>query len=91
MSILLCCALVVSFFAALPAPRAMAATCTSEASGNWNDTATWDCGAIPGVADDVVIQFTHQVTLTRNESVNSITIQSAATRLTGAFTPELYR
>jgi hypothetical protein len=71
--------------------RVHAASCVSAASGNWNSPATWtSCnGGTPGAADDVTIQSTHQITLTQNESVNNLTIQNAATRLTGAFILEV--
>ncbi len=78
------------------APKAAkAASCVSQASGNWNAAATWSsCGAgTPGSADDATILSTHVVTLTQNESVNNITIQDPATnvsRLTGAFTLQVF-
>ena len=74
----------------MPAESAWAAACTSTKSGNWNDSTVWDCGAVPGSSDDVTILATHQIALTQDESVNNITIQSAANRLTGAFTLQVF-
>ena len=73
-----------------PAGSAWAATCTSTGSGNWNDAIVWDCGVAPGSGDDVTILAAHQITLTQNESVNNLTIQSAANRLVGAFTLQVF-
>lgn len=59
--------------ALLAADSAFAATCTSQASGNWNATATWTgCGGsgLPGANDSVVVANTHTVTL----NVNSATL-----------------
>ncbi|WP_170069397.1 CotH kinase family protein [Spirosoma pollinicola] len=38
--------------------------CESLASGNWSTTATWTCGRIPTVCDDVVINNGHVINLT---------------------------
>jgi hypothetical protein len=74
----------------MPADSAWAATCTSTGSGNWNDPTVWDCGVVPGAGDDVTILSIHQITLTQDESINNITIQSAANRLVGAFTLQVF-
>ncbi len=39
------------------------ATCTSVASGAWNDPATWSCGVVPGPADNVIIAGGTTVTI----------------------------
>ena len=41
-------------------------TCTSQATGNWNTIATWNCGTVPATGDSVVIANTHTVTLDVN-------------------------
>ena len=38
-------------------------SCAAVADGNWSDPATWDCGAVPGAGDDVVIGAGRSVTL----------------------------
>lgn len=40
------------------------ATCVSTGSGNWHNSATWSCGAVPGCGDSIVIQAGHSVTIT---------------------------
>ena len=50
-----------------------AAFCNDQANGNWNATATWSCGVVPG-EDDVVTIDSHTVTLTANAEVDDITI-----------------
>jgi len=86
--IVLSLALVAGLFGVLPAPRALAATCTSTGTGNWNVAATWTgCGGTtPGASDDVIIGTSHTVTLLQNESVNNITVQgTSGSRLQGNF------
>lgn len=67
----------------LAAPSvAMAATCTSKASGNWNAVATWNCtaGSTPGSGDTVVLASPYTVSLNNNDrTVASLTINSGAT------------
>jgi len=88
MSILLCCALVVSFFVALPAPRTMAAECYSLRSGNWNDPDAWSCTAVPGSSDNVYIETGHTITLTQDQSVYDLNLNSTSAQrlVTGAYT-----
>lgn len=69
--------------ACLLAPAgAQAGTCTSQASGDWNSTATWTgCGGtgLPGNNDDVVISTGHTVTLNVNSpNVGTLVIQNGA-------------
>ena len=60
------------------ASAALAQTCTSQATGNWNATTTWTCagvvGGIPiaGVAVTIA-NLTHTVTVTANASASSVT------------------
>ncbi|MBE2264517.1 MAG: hypothetical protein IAE92_17360, partial [Burkholderiaceae bacterium] len=79
-------ALAVGLLGLLPASRALAADCTSTKNGNWNDSTVWSCSLVPGSTDNVTIQSDHQVTLIQNESVNNLTVQSAANRLIGSYT-----
>ncbi len=60
--------------------------CQSEATGNWNDEATWtdaSCGVggIPGDTDSAVINNIHTVTVTANADIGtgSATVQSGGT------------
>ena len=38
-------------------------SCASTKTGNWNDAATWTCGHVPLVSDDVIINAGHTVTV----------------------------
>ncbi len=53
-----------------------AATCISLSSGNWNNPATWSCGAVPSPGDNITIALGHTVTVTAN-----INMAGAATTL----------
>lgn len=44
-----------------------AATCISLGNGDWDNPATWSCGAVPAAGDSVVIAFGHTVTITTTE------------------------
>jgi hypothetical protein len=61
----------------LPTP-AMADTCTSTGSGNWNTAATWSCSHVPTSSDDVVIADGHTVTIDTDASAASITVGQGA-------------
>lgn len=50
------------------------ATINSLQSGLWNAPGTWDCGCIPGLLDDVIINADHMVTLNMDASITSMTI-----------------
>lgn len=63
--------LLISALALCGAMPAMAATCTSQSSGNWGAAGTWSCGNVPTSADSVVISSSHTVTL--NVNSNNIT------------------
>ncbi|MCB0401228.1 MAG: PKD domain-containing protein [Flavobacteriales bacterium] len=45
-------------------------------SGNWNNPTTWDCNCSPPNNAFVKIKNGHTVTLTRDEAVNNVTIES---------------
>lgn len=45
-------------------------------TGNWNQTATWDCSCTPDVETNVIIEPGHTVSLTGNIMVNNIIINS---------------
>ena len=67
---------------ALLAGEAMAATCTSKASGNWNSASTWNCtsGTTPANGDTVILASPYSVSLNNNNrTVASLTINSGAT------------
>lgn len=51
---------------------------SSAQSGNWDETATWVGGQVPGAADNVTILDTHTVTITgtAQKHINSLTIAS---------------
>lgn len=57
--------------------KAYAATINSAASGPWHSTSTWSGGNIPNANDDVVITG-HTVTLSTNQSIQSVIVQSVA-------------
>lgn len=46
--------------------NAYAAACTSVATGNWGNMATWDCGHVPLATDDVTIVAGHIITMNVN-------------------------
>ena len=51
----------------------------SIANGNWSNTATWNCGCVPGQNDDATIKATHTVTIDVNSSINNLIIENSAT------------
>jgi len=62
-----------------PASPALAAACSSAATGNWSAPATWSScgGGVPGAADTVTVNSTHTITLTANAAAAGITINAA--------------
>ena len=52
---------------------------TSVASGDWNNNATWDCGCVPAAGEDAVIASGTTVTMTNNESITSLTVNTGGT------------
>jgi hypothetical protein len=76
-SVVLALALIVIAFGALPAPGALAGTCTSQANGDWTTAATWGAGCtgaggIPALGDSVNVA--HAVALTAATSVGTGTV-----------------
>ncbi len=57
----------------------LAAVCTSRGNGNWGDRFIWSCGHIPGNADTAVIANGFTVTLNRNYTVGSLSIDAGGT------------
>jgi hypothetical protein len=51
----------------------------SIATGTWGATTTWDCGCVPTATDIVVINNTHNVTLSGANVATSLTISSGGT------------
>ncbi|MBD2701776.1 CotH kinase family protein [Spirosoma sp. BT702] len=50
--------------------------CWSVTSGNWYDTATWNCGRTPTVQDHVIIKTGHQVNIsTYNTEIKSLRLE----------------
>lgn len=52
-----------------------ATTITSNQSGNWHDSTTWDCGCFPTTTDTVVVN--HQVTLASSIILSSLIIDAS--------------
>lgn len=68
------------------AVNVFATTYTSVVSGNYNNSAVWSPVGIPISGDDIIISSGHTITLTANQFVKSITIQSNAILDNGLFT-----
>ncbi|MBF0479928.1 MAG: hypothetical protein HQL26_10640 [Candidatus Omnitrophica bacterium] len=64
--------------------NAHAASCTAQATGNWNDTNTWTCGAIPGSGDTVTINAAYTVTVTADAAASSLSV-TAGTLAVGTY------
>jgi len=58
---------------------AVASTCTSSQTGNWNESTTWSCAAVPTNSDDGIIQSPHTVTITANSDAKTVTIEDGGT------------
>ncbi|TXT24526.1 MAG: hypothetical protein FD134_1477 [Gallionellaceae bacterium] len=72
-------------------PAALAATCTSIASGSWALPATWSCAGvpvvtIPGATDTAIIVSPHTVTLVGSIPVTNLTINAGGTLAGAGFT-----
>lgn len=46
----------------------------SIASGDWSNSATWDCGCVPTSADDVIIR--HEVTVSSDQQANYLVVSN---------------
>ncbi|MGA9164447.1 MAG: G8 domain-containing protein [Thiobacillus sp.] len=65
--------------------NAYAAACVSQATGNWNTAATWNCGHVPAVGDTATITLGQTVTLNTNSNVlASLTVNGTLTTLAGS-------
>lgn len=51
---------------------AYTANCTSIASGDWNNPATWSCGVAPSPSDNVTVDAAHTVTVSSNTNLNGV-------------------
>jgi hypothetical protein len=66
-----------------PAGNALAgssATCTSIASGDWNNSANWNCpvvGTFPGAGDTAIID-SQDITVSANQAVQDVTVSANA-------------
>lgn len=74
----------VALLALVWAGSAIAATCTSRASGNWSSSATWTCvGApvvtIPGATDTAIIASPNTVILDNSVPVINLTVNAGGT------------
>ncbi len=54
----------------------LAATITSAATGNWNNTATWVGGVIPGSGDDVIISEGHSIEVSDTRTALSLSVET---------------
>ena len=68
-------------------------TLTSTGDGNWNNTGTWDGGALPRAQDFVIIQAGHTVTKpsTYNASAAKVTVNGTLNLYTTSTNDELTR
>ena len=65
--------------------NAYAAACVSQATGNWNTAATWNCGHVPAAGDTATITLGQTVTLNANSNVlASLTVNGTLTTLAGS-------
>ncbi|MEO5927817.1 MAG: hypothetical protein ABIO72_03785 [Patescibacteria group bacterium] len=71
----------------LPASSASAAVCTFTSAGtsDFNDVANWDCGSVPGAADNVIIPGAEFAALSAPVSVLTVQILSTGTLSTSGF------
>src|SRR5256714_6698522 len=81
---LVCAAL--GFLCVASSKAAMAATITSNQSGNWNTGSTWIGGVPPAAGDNAVIAAGHTVTLTANTTITGLTVNTTGVLATAALT-----
>lgn len=72
-------AIMTLFLLLLMSTLGLAATVTSNQSGNWNTGSTWVGGAVPLAGDDVVIANGHTVTMDISPTALSLNINSGGT------------
>ena len=67
----------------IPAPGALAATCTAGASGPWSDSGTWSCHDVPTATDAVVIPAGTTVSVSdgSNPGAASVTLKGGTLAL----------
>lgn len=71
---------------ALPASSASAATCTfNNTTSDFNTDTNWDCGHVPTVGDDAVIQTGQTAVMSQAASMDNVTVQSNSTLTTIGF------
>jgi hypothetical protein len=56
----------------------LAATYTSNATGNWDNTATWVGGVVPTINENAIIADGHTVTITSAANCNDLTVGQGA-------------
>ena len=61
-----------------------AAIIESGITGNWNVGATWVGGVVPAATDDVVIKASHVVTVTNNETIVNVEVESTGELIVNA-------
>jgi hypothetical protein len=64
----------------LPQNIAMAATCMATGVGNWDNSASWSCSAVPSATDDVVLNASAVITIpdAYTAEAYNVTIDSGA-------------
>ena len=66
------------------------ATFTSNQTGNWTISGTWDLGRVPKKRDNVILASPWIVTMTENKEISGLEIQSGAEFADAGFTLDLY-
>lgn len=66
----------ISLLISLLSLKVNAATCTSTGTGNWSNTGTWSCSAVPTSSDDVVVASGHTITVDTNAVARSILVNA---------------
>ena len=79
-----------SSFSTFGIGKGRSATFTSDETGNWNDSDTWDLGRVPKKRDNVILASPWTVTLTDNREISGLEIQSGAEFADAGFTLDLF-
>jgi hypothetical protein len=58
------------FISLLISIASKAGSCSATLTGNWESTATWSCGHVPGLGDSVIIPSGYIVTVNANNNTN---------------------